>query len=166
MKRWFQTVVSAGTAGDADLLVALQAVDAYADEYSEAKKDLRVDGERIENIAAKIPGMTDHRWAQVMDLNSIVDYLEHRERRALFDEMQRMMDHYQRQLTYQQYKDYADTSDPVQTIRLVRQQVGDVFNLFQGIHKGIDALNYQVSNITKLRTAGCEDATIVLSRPM
>lgn len=160
MKRWFPLVIRAGTTGDADLTVALEAVDAYMEVYPEAKRALRGDG-RIETMATKLAGLTEERWTQLQDLDAIVEYLTTREKKSHIDKTKFYMEGYQRTLTYAQAKDYAETTDEVQTIRVVRQQVGNARDIFMGIFKGLDVMNYQISNVTKLRVAGVEDAEIV-----
>jgi hypothetical protein len=160
VKRWFPQVVRAGPLGNADLVVALQAVDAYTEQYPDARKDLRGDG-RIEVLASKLPGLTEQRWAQLQDLNAIVEYLGNRERKCHIDKTKFYMEGYQRTLTYAQAKDYAETTEEVQTVRVVLQQVGSIKDLYMGLFKGLDAMNFQISNVTKLRVAGVEDAHIV-----
>lgn len=160
MKRWFPLVVRAGTANDADLVVALQAVDAYMEEYPEARKDLKRDG-RLESMAAMLPGLTEQRWAQLQDLDAIVEYLTTRERKVHIDKTRFYMEGYQRTLTYAQAKDYAETTNEVQTVRVVLQQVGNARDIYMGIYKGLDTMNFQISNVTKLRINGVEDAQIV-----
>jgi hypothetical protein len=43
---------------------------------------------------------------------------------------------------------------------MVINEIALMRNIFISITKGIDAMSYQVNNITKLRTVGLEDATI------
>ena len=160
MKRFYPLVVRAGSEDDADLIKAMDAADAYADEYELARQDLNVNGVKIESIGGTIPGMSAHRFAQLQDIEAIIEHLETREKRKLVEKMRHYLEHYQRTLSDKVAKDYAEASDEVQLIRSVRQRVAYVRNLFMGIMKGLEYLHYQITNVTKLRCAGLEDAEI------
>ena len=159
MARWYSKLYATGSANDADLMVALDAADFYEEKHKEARVEFNIEG-RVERMAAKIPGITEYWYGQLQDLESILDYLEQREKRALIRKQEDIMNHYQRVLTHTQARDYADASDEVKVIRDVRTRVAYVRNLFLGIMKGLECMHFQISNVTKLRCAGLEDAVI------
>lgn len=155
--RWFPKVVRAGPKDDADLVVCIQAVDAYTEAYEEAKRCLKPSG-RLEAMATKLPGLVEDIFSKAQDLDAMVEYLQTRDRKAHSTKTRFYMEGYQRTLTYAQAKDYAESSDEVQTIRVVLQQVGNARDLYVGISKGLEFMQYQIGNLTKLRVAGVEDA--------
>jgi two-component SAPR family response regulator len=159
LKRWYPEVFRSDTVGDADLLKALDAADGYELAYEEARKDLIAHG-RLEGMAARMAGLTDQRFAQLQDLEAIIEYLESREKKMWVEKTRHYLEHYQRTLTDKVARDYAETTDEVQLIRKVRQRVGYVRNLFLGIMKGLECMNFQITNVTKLKCAGLEDAEI------
>jgi hypothetical protein len=53
----------------------------------------------------------------------------------------------------------ADIEPEVILIREFIQEVALIRNLFTGITKGLEYLHFQIGNITKLKSAGFEDAT-------
>ena len=159
MKRWYPRIFSIGQHQDADLFMCLDAADAYEEVYEVARSDLIVDG-RIEAISARLPGLSEQRFAQLQDIESILEYLETRSRVKMVEKTKYYMEHYQRTLSDRVAKDYAEVSTEVQTVNHVLQRVAYVRNLFLGISKGFEYMQYQISNVTKLRCAGLEDATI------
>lgn len=159
MARWYSKLFSTSTDGDADLMVALDAADAYEEEHLRARADLVVNG-KVEGMSAKVSGITEYRFAQLQDLEAILDYLEQREKRVLIQRQEHILNHYQRALTDRQARDYADASDEVKLVRDVRTRVAYVRNLFLGIMKGLECMHFQITNVTKLRCAGLEDAVI------
>lgn len=159
MRRWFGKVYNAGSDNEADLAAALDAAEAYEAEYEVAKKDLIAHG-KIESLAARIPGLSEHRFSQLQDIEAILQHLEGREKRALVNKTKFYLEHYQRTLSDRVAKDYAEASDEVQLIRQVIQRVGYVRNLYLGIMKGFEYLHFQTTNVTKLRCAGLEDAEL------
>lgn len=159
MRRWYPIIYSTDTTNNADLVVVLDAVDAYEEEYESARKDVQCEG-RIENMSSRISGLTEMRFGQLQDLEAILEHLEQRERRELVKKQQHYLDHYQRALSDRQAKEYADVSDEVKVVRDVRNRVALMRNLYLGIMKGFEYMHFQITNVTKLRCAGLEDAEI------
>ena len=157
--RWFPKVFSSGSGND--LAAAIQAADHYLDSYDKIKHIVHVpEGTRIESLSSKIPGMVEEHYAYLQDLESILEYLERREKRARSESLKRYMEHYNRQLNHSVAKDYCEMDQDVQDIIASIQYVASARNLYIGLHKSIEALHYQISNITKLRAQGIEDATL------
>lgn len=157
--KWYRKVFSSGTDQDRDLSTVLDACDAYEEIYEQSRKELSVNG-RIEAISARIPGLSDQWFAQLQDLEAILQYMEQRERKALIYKVQQIENTYARKLSDKQMREYAEVSDEVQAIRMVLHQVGYVRNLFIGLGKGLEYLHFQIGNVSKLRCAGLEDAVI------
>jgi hypothetical protein len=156
MSKWYGRVIRDPDNHD----IVLEACDHFEGLYEEARNDLKTSGARIEKLAADLPGLTEYRWGQLQEIEAILSFLETRENKAKAEKMRHYLEHYDRTLSDRTAEKYADAHDEVQTIRIVRQQVAHVRNLFMGILKKFEALNYQLTNITKLRAAGIEDATL------
>ena len=163
MKRWYPIVYHAGPENDADLMKALDAADAYDAEYELAKRDLNAWG-KLEHVAARLSGVNEQRFSELQDLNAIIEHLENREMRVRVDRTRHYLEHYQRTVSDRVAREYAEASDEVQLVRSVIQRVAYVHCLYQGIIKGLATQEFQVTNITKLRVAGLEDAEIVQPR--
>lgn len=159
--QWFRKVFAAGSDGNADLVVAMDAVDYYEAEYQRVREMVRPQyGDRIEGLASKIPGMTEEQYGNLYDLESILEYLEKREKKARAEQLKKYLEHYDRTLNYTVAREYAETSDEVQAIIGSIQNVAAARNQFAGLNKAIETLHFQLSNLTKLRCAGLDDATI------
>ncbi len=155
----YRLVVEANPQTKSDISAVLDAVDYYEKLYNTASKDLDYQG-KIVSLASKIPGMHAHRYAQLQDLEAILEYIEEKEKCALNESVIQFMEHYKRSLTYSQAKDYAEASSDVQELRLVKQRVGIIRSQWLGIVKGIEYMHFQITNVSKLHAAGVEDAMI------
>jgi hypothetical protein len=159
----FRKIFAAGQTDNLDLIACMEASNAFLDLYEVAKKDLDYSGP-IERLASKIAGMTAYRYGQLQEIEAILEYLEQREIRTKTDKTRHYMEHYQRTLTESVARNYADAHQDVQDVRQVTQQVAYARNLFLGVMKGLEYLHFQISNVTKLKCAGLEDALMDTSR--
>jgi len=159
MDRYYQ--VTAADADDIpDLISAVAGIlEYFEDEYLEGKIDIEIKG-AVEQAAAKIPGITEHRWAQLQELEAIVLYLQTIVKKAKQRAFKHYLENYNRQLTSRDAQTYADADDDVLNKAEILNQVSFMRNKFIGIYKSIEAKHWQLNNITKLRAAGLEDAYI------
>lgn len=158
--KYFRKVFASSNSDGSDLAVAMDACDFYEDIHdTECSKELDPKGV-IEQMSMKIPGIAENRYAQLQDLESILEYLEQRERKERINKTKDFMFHYDRSLTHTVAKDYAEASDEVQTIKLVIQRVANVRNIYLGWTKGIEYLHFQLGHVIKMRQAGIEDSVL------
>ncbi len=162
--RWYRKILSAGKVDQKDLSCAIDASDAYLALYEEARDELTTYQGKLERISSQIAGIAEHRFAQLQELEAILQYLEEREKVVRIEKTKHYMEHYQRTLTERVARDYAEAHDDVQAIRMVIHEVSYVRNLFSGITKSVEYLHFQISNVTKLRCAGVEDSMIDMRR--
>lgn len=155
--RWYQKVT---TAPDGDYSALIDALAWYDDEYDRARADLRVEGQRIDQVSAKLGGLMTYYYGQQQEIDGIHQWLEIAYTRSLQKARKAYLEHYQRTLSDKMAQAYAEADEDVLTIKLLINEVALRNRLFQGITKGLEALSYRLGDITKLRTAGIEDATI------
>jgi len=70
------------------------------------------------------------------------------------------LENYNRQLTPRDAEKYAEGEDDVIDFEVLINEVALLRNKWLGILKGIDAKQWQLGHIVRLRTAGMEDVTI------
>jgi hypothetical protein len=163
MKRWHRIVSSSPKEGDLDLHKAVEAAVSYLDEYERARADTACEG-RIERLSSKLPGIVDHRFSQLQDLEAILEHIEDRLKAKTIEHTKQYMEHYQRTLTWQQASAYASVHTDVLFIKSILTEVADVRNLYLGLMKSFEYMHFQLTNVTKLRAAGLEDAEIGYDR--
>ena len=70
------------------------------------------------------------------------------------------MEHYQRALTSRDAEKYIDGEEDVVTMQLLINEFALIRNKYQGVIKALDAKQFQINNVIKLRVAGLDDVTL------
>lgn len=130
----------------------------YEDQYPAALETIKEPEGLIVKLESKLPGLAAENEMRVRDLEVMLKHLENMENCARKRRFQYYMEHYNRNIKETTAKIYAEADDEVQTIRAIRYRVASVSNMFVAISKGLEYMHYQLSNITRLRAAGLEDA--------
>ncbi len=94
------------------------------------------------------------------EIDAIHQWLEIHYTRVLQKARKGFLEHYNKSLTDRMAEKYAEADDEVLVIRLLINEVALRNRLYQGITKGLEILSFRMGDITKLRAAGIEDATI------
>jgi len=131
----------------------------YEDELVEAKKECRIYG-NIEKAAASMPGLVEHRFNQLQELEAILEYLNIELRRLKSSFFKKYLENYQRALSSRDVEKYVEGEADVVDMEKIINEFALMRNKWLGITKGLDQKQWQLTNITKLRVAGMEDASI------
>ena len=157
MRSWYQRV----TRDPDDFQPVLDAIDYFEAQYQEALREVDLlPGTRLIDVQARLPGIVQHRYEQLMELNAIVDYLQLREETVVGVQRRYYVEHYNRKLTDRMVEKFAESHPDVAALRELRNHVAATRNKFCGVSKRHEYLHYQLTNITRLRVAGIEDATL------
>ncbi len=125
------------------------------------KNDLSLKGVRLERISAEIPGIVEQRYNQLQEIEAILEYLNIELQKIRTREFRKYLEHHDRALSSKDAGVYADGSSDVTDMAILINEFALLRNKWIGLHKAIEAKNYQVNNIVKLRTAGLDDTTIM-----
>lgn len=131
----------------------------YNNEISEAKKECRIFG-NLEKSSAMMPGIVEHRFNQLQEIEAILEYLNIEKRRLRSQHFKKYLENYQRALSSRDVEKYVDGEDDVVDFDKIVNEFALLRNQWLGIIKGLDQKQWQITNIVKLRVAGMEDATI------
>lgn len=131
----------------------------YERELTEAKKDCRIGGLVEKNITA-LPGITEHRFNQLQEIEAILNHLNIQLRKIRRKHFQKYLEGYARALTSRDAEKYVDGEDEVIDFETIINEVALLRNKWLGIMKGLDAKQWQMGHVVRLRTAGMEDITV------
>ena len=131
----------------------------YERELSEAKHDCRIGGLVEKNISA-LPGITEHRFNQLQEIEAVLNFLNIQLRKIRRRHFQKYLEAYARALTSRDAEKYVDGEDEVIDFETIINVVALLRNKWLGILKGLDAKQWQMGHIVRLRTAGMEDITV------
>ena len=131
----------------------------YENELLSAKNDVKVYGNVEKNIAA-LPGVTEYRFNQLQEIEAVLNYLNIQLRKIRRKHFQKYLEKYNRNLSSRDAEKYVDGEDEVIDYEVLINEVALLRNKWLGVMKGIDAKQWQLGHIVRLRTAGMEDISI------
>lgn len=152
MSTWYNRVVD-------DLGQIVSAIDYYEDQLEEARTETWVKGS-LEKLSAQLPGITEFRFAQLQEIEAILEHLNIQYRKERSRVFKKYLETYNRQLSSRDAEKYVDGEDSVVTLAELTNQVSLIRNRYLAILKGLDQKSWQIGNITRLRTAGLEDISV------
>lgn len=131
----------------------------YEAELESAKREIGVHG-NIEKSLSGLPGVTEHRFNQLQEIESVLNYLNIQLRKIRRKHFQKYLEAYNRALTSRDAEKYVDGEDEVIDFETIINEVALLRNKWLGVMKGLESKNFMLGHITRLRTAGMEDASI------
>jgi len=134
-------------------------IDYYMKELDEARVEAGLKG-NIERNASQIPGVVEHRFNQLQEIESILEHLNIELRKTRAKHYKKFLEAYQRALTSRDAEKYIDGEDEVVAMSQLINEFALVRNKYLGLLKAIDAKQFQINNIVKLRVAGLDDAEL------
>ena len=152
MSNWYTRVSQ-------NLIVIPDFIAHFENELLSAKQEVKVYGNVEKNIAA-IPGVTEHRFNQLQEIEAVLNYLNIKLRQIRRKHFQKYLEAYNRALTSRDAEKYVDGEEEVIDFETLINEVALLRNRWLGILKGLEAKQWQMGHIVRLRTAGMEDITL------
>ena len=131
----------------------------FEQELEDARQEVRLYG-NLEKAAASMPGIVEHRFTQLQEIEAILEYLNIELRRLKSSFFRKYLENYARALSSRDVEKYVDGEADVVDMEKIINEFALLRNKWLGITKGLDQKQWQITNITKLRVAGMEDAKI------
>ena len=128
----------------------------YRSELESAKKDVSVYG-YVEKNLADLPGVTEHRFHQLQEIEAVLNYLNIQLRKIRRKHFQKYLEAYQRALTSRDAEKYVDGEDEVIDYETLINDVALLRNQWLGIMKGLESKNFMLGHVVRLRASGMED---------
>jgi len=152
MAGWYNSVVE-------DLSKIVDSIDYYEKQLEEAKYEVGIKGS-LEKSSAALPGITEHRFNQLQEIEAILEHLNIELRKERSKTFRKYLEAYNRQLSSRDAEKFVDSEDSVINLTHLCNQYALLRNKYLGIMKGLDTKQWQIGHITRLRTAGMEDIVI------
>jgi hypothetical protein len=149
---WYSRVV-------ADLGAIPDFIAHYERELDQARAEVRLGG-LVERNIKELPGITEHRFNQLQEIEAVLNYLNIQLRKIRRRHFQKYLENYARALTSRDAEKYVEGEDEVIDFECIINEVALLRNRYLGILKGLDSKQWMAGHIIRLRTAGMEDLTI------
>jgi hypothetical protein len=131
----------------------------YEKELDEAKKETYINGS-LERAAANLPGITEHRFNQLQEIEAVLNFLNIELRKIRRKYFQKYLEGYQRALSSRDAEKYVDGEDDVIHFETFINEVALLRNKWLGLMKGLESKNFMIGHVVRLRTAGMEDVQL------
>lgn len=135
------------------------AIKFFEDELIEARGEVKLKG-NVERAAAEMPGIVEHRFNQLQEIEAILNYLNIELRRLRSSFFKKYLENYQRALSSRDVEKYVDGEADVVDYEKIINEFALLRNKWLGLLKGLDQKQWQITNVVKLRVAGMEDASL------
>ena len=135
------------------------AIQYFENEMVTARSEVKLTG-NIEKASAEMPGIIEHRFNQLQEIEAILNYLNIELRRLRSSFFKKYLENYQRALSSRDVEKYVDGEADVVDYEKIINEFALLRNKWLGLLKGLDQKHWSISNVTKLRVAGMEDATL------
>ena len=135
------------------------AIQHFETELLEAKNECKLYG-NVEKQASMMPGIVEHRFNQLQEIEAILEYLNIELRRLRSSFFKKYLENYQRALSSRDVEKYVDGEQDVVDYEKIINEFALIRNKWLGVLKALDQKQWQITNIVKLRVAGMEDATL------
>lgn len=152
MAGWYSTV-------SRDITQIPNAILYYEGELNAARQECKLSG-NIERASAALPGIVEHRFHQLQEIEAILNYLNIELRKLRSSFFKKYLENYQRALSSRDVEKYVDGEKDVVDYEHIINEFALLRNKWLGILKALDQKQWQLTNITKLRVAGMEDASL------
>tara|TARA_A100001011_G_C14288103_1_gene834798 strand:- start:1622 stop:2095 length:474 start_codon:yes stop_codon:yes gene_type:complete len=134
-------------------------IEYYENQLEDARIECGLTG-NIERNAKDVPGIVEHRFNQLQEIEAILEFLNIQLRKIRSKHYKKFLENYQRALTSNDVRNYIDGEDDVVDMANLVNEFALLRNKFLGLLKAIDAKQFQINNIVKLRVAGLDDAEL------
>ena len=135
------------------------AISYFETEIQQARAECRLVG-NVEKSAAAMPGIVEHRFNQLQEIEAILIYLNIELRRLRSSYFKKYLENYQRALSSRDVEKYVDGEADVVDYEKIINEFALLRNKWLGVLKALDQKQWQITNVVKLRVAGMEDATL------
>jgi len=135
------------------------AVAHFDKELIQARIEVKLKG-NVERAAAEMPGIVEHRFNQLQEIEAILNYLNIELRRLRSSYFKKYLENYQRALSSRDVEKYVDGEADVVDYEKIINEFALMRNKWLGLLKGLDQKQWQITNVVKLRVAGMEDASL------
>lgn len=142
-----------------DLSVIPDFITYYELELVSSKKEVTIYGNVEKNIAG-LPGITEHRFNQLQEIEAVLNYLNIKLRQIRRKHFQKYLEAYNRALTSRDAEKYVDGEDEVIDFETLINEVALLRNKWLGVMKGLESKNFMLGHVVRLRAAGMEDIQI------
>ena len=137
----------------------VNAISHFEREIAEARYECSMKG-NLEKQSRDMPGIVEHRFNQLQEVEAILEHLNTEMRRLRSKTFRKFLENYNRALTSRDAEKFVDGEDDIVNLQYIINEFSLVRNKCIGIVKALEAKQFQINNVVKLRAAGLDDISL------
>ena len=149
MSVWYRKVT-------ANLGEIVTAISHFEKEIDQARYECGMKG-NLEKQSRDMPGIVEHRFNQLQEVEAILEFLNTEMRKLRAKTFRKYLENYNKALSSRDAEKYVDGEQEVVDLQYLINDFSLVRNRYIGVIKALEAKQFQINNIVKLRAAGLED---------
>ena len=134
-------------------------IEYYETQMTQAKEEISIRGNLERNLSS-LPGITEHRFNQLQEIESVLNYLNIKLRKIRSGVFRKYLEGYNRALSSRDAEKFSEGEDDVIDMETLINEVALLRNRWLGLMKGLEAKQWQLGHIVRLRTSGMESVEI------
>ena len=119
-----------------------EAIKHFETELTAARAETKLKG-NVERAAAELPGIVEHRFNQLQEIEAILNYLNIELRRLRSTFFKKYLENYQRALSSRDVEKYVDGEADVVDYEKIINEFALLRNKWLGLLKGLDQKQWQ-----------------------
>lgn len=152
MSVWYRKVT-------ANLGEIVSAISHFEKEIDQARFECSMKG-NLEKQSRDMPGIVEHRFNQLQEVEAILEFLNTEMRKLRAKTFRKYLENYNKALSSRDAEKYVDGEQEVVDLQYLINDFSLVRNRYIGVIKALEAKQFQINNIVKLRAAGLEDISL------
>lgn len=137
----------------------VDAIAYYENELNTARQETRLSG-ILEKNSRELPGIVAHRFAQLQEVEAILEHLNIEMRKIHRVHYRKYLEHYNKVLSSRDADKFAEGEIDYIDMEHIVNEFALVRNKYLAVMKGLDAKSFQINNLVKLHVAGMEDISL------
>ena len=130
---------------DNDLSNLPHAMNYFENELLEARREVKIHG-NIEKASAAMPGIVELRYAQLQEIEAILEYLNIELRKLRSSFFRKYLENYQRALSSRDVEKYVDGEEDVCEYEKIINEFALLRNKWLGVIKSLDTFTSSTPN--------------------
>jgi len=152
MSVWYRKVTG-------NLAEIVNAISHFEKEIDQARLECGMKG-NLEKQSRDMPGIVEHRFNQLQEVEAILEFLNTEMRKLRAKTFRKFLENYNKALSSRDAEKYVDGEQEVVDLQYLINDFSLVRNRYIGVSKALEAKQFQINNIVKLRAAGLEDISL------
>jgi hypothetical protein len=152
MSIWYRKVTT-------NMAEIVSAISHFEREIDSARYECGMKG-NLEKQSRDMPGIVEHRFNQLQEVEAILEFLNTEMRKTRSKIFRKFLESYNRALSSRDAEKFVDGEEEVVNLQYLINDFSLVRNRFIGVIKALEAKQFQINNIVKLRAAGLEDISL------